>query len=68
MREIKFSSMCHIFVIPRGLRGHSLLRAIFHVEVNDETSDSTGSSLVTYTFIEMLTRQLGGERCWRSRN
>ena len=25
MREINFSSMCHIFVIPRGLRGHSLL-------------------------------------------
>ena len=23
--EINFSSMCHIFVIPRGLRGHSLL-------------------------------------------
>ena len=26
MREINFSSMCHIFVIPRGLRGHSLLK------------------------------------------
>ena len=25
MRELNFSSMCHIFVIPRGLRGHSLL-------------------------------------------
>ena len=55
MREINFSSMYHIFVIPRGLRGHSLLKAFFHVEVNDETADSTGSSLVTYTCIEMLT-------------
>ena len=26
MREINFSSMCHIFVISRGLPGHSLLR------------------------------------------
>ena len=25
MREINFSSRCHIFVISRGLRGHSLL-------------------------------------------
>ena len=25
MREINFSSMCHIFVISRGLPGHSLL-------------------------------------------
>ena len=24
MREINFSSMCHIFVLSRGLRGHSL--------------------------------------------
>ena len=30
MREVNFSSMCHIFVIPRGLWGHSLLMcAIF---------------------------------------
>ena len=26
MRETNFSSMCHIFVISRGLLGHSLLR------------------------------------------
>ena len=25
MKELNFSNMCHIFVIPRGLRGHSLL-------------------------------------------
>ena len=31
MREINFSSMCHIFVIPRGLRGHSLV--IGYIEV-----------------------------------
>ena len=28
MREINFSSMSHIFVIPRGLRGHSLLTCL----------------------------------------
>ena len=26
MREINFSSMCHIFVISHGLPGHSLLK------------------------------------------
>ena len=25
MREVNFSSMCRIFVLSRGLRGHSLL-------------------------------------------
>ena len=28
MREINFSSMCHIFVISRGLPGHSLLNCL----------------------------------------
>ena len=29
MREINFSSMCHIFVISRGLPGHSLLIILY---------------------------------------
>ena len=34
MTEINFSSMCHIFVISRGLRGHSLLNEciVAHVQ------------------------------------
>ena len=36
MREINFSSMCHIFVISRGLPGHSLLSSLIargHVQL-----------------------------------
>ena len=28
MRKVNFSSMCHIFVISLGHRGHSLLRSV----------------------------------------
>ena len=33
MREINFSSMCHIFVISRGPLGHSLLSLVINLEM-----------------------------------
>ena len=38
MREINLSSMCHIFVISRGLPGHSLKSSIVQVSAFKERS------------------------------
>ena len=47
MRVVNFSSMCHIFVISLGHRGHSLLRVENEHDMIDIEDEHDSSILVS---------------------
>ena len=54
MKELNFSNMCHIFVIPRGLRGHSLLRPIYSPEFLQSNSCNTFVHICIYICLLLI--------------
>ena len=61
MREINFSSMCHIFVISRGLPGHSLLRSQTNSNLALIRPDTTGTTEFLALILRLNFNQQGGQ-------